>query len=336
MEEGDDSLRTNDQIISSSFLDQGLLSQEPSQEPLPPKTRSHSTSVLRCQEFWKLVTSPVFLCLLLFVSEMTKWFQSPIFDNFKVYKMTSPDSSGLNNNSTVYPQSNQSMKQSTGHSNFCCPKKNKVTPVSGHHKSSHSKLLSNFINKCMINPEFLPSSCTSRRLLVMVNPASGPGKAGSIFKDYVHPLLVEAGINNITLFITTSKASTMDFILQQDLTNMFDGIVVISGDGLIFEVVNGIMKRPDRLQVMSKIPLGIIPGGSGNGLAFSILHANGYVSCQRFGSYFSCLLTTRRSSFASSLFFVVIFSRNCNGFLVHSIMSNISSIHSLTNLHDKS
>jgi hypothetical protein len=38
-----------------------------------------------------------------------------------------------------------------------------------------------------------------------------------------------------------------------------DGIVTVSGDGLFYEVLNGIMSRPDWENVI-KIPLGIIPG----------------------------------------------------------------------------
>lgn len=48
------------------------------------------------------------------------------------------------------------------------------------------------------------------------------------------------------------------------------GIVTIGGDGVLFEVMNGIMERPDWKQIINTIPLAIIPGGSGNGLAKSL------------------------------------------------------------------
>lgn len=118
------------------------------------------------------------------------------------------------------------------------------------------------------------ASGKSKRLLVMVNPAAGPGRAGVIFKDHVAPLLAEAGIA-VTLFVSTSSGGACDYIRSSDLVKHFDGIAIISGDGLIFEVVNGLMKRDDWADVIH-IPLGIIPGGSGNGLAFSINYAVGY------------------------------------------------------------
>lgn len=51
------------------------------------------------------------------------------------------------------------------------------------------------------------------------------------------------------------------------------GVVVAGGDGLLFEVINGIMERPDWSSMFSQLKLGIIPCGSGNGLAKSIGHA---------------------------------------------------------------
>ena len=45
-----------------------------------------------------------------------------------------------------------------------------------------------------------------------------------------------------------------------------NGIVVVSGDGLLYEIVNGMLNRKDWLEIR-KIPIGIIPGGSGNGVA---------------------------------------------------------------------
>ena len=35
-----------------------------------------------------------------------------------------------------------------------------------------------------------------------------------------------------------------EIMLALDLTR-YDGIVIVSGDGLMYEVINGLMKRPD-------------------------------------------------------------------------------------------
>lgn len=46
----------------------------------------------------------------------------------------------------------------------------------------------------------------------------------------------------------------------------------VGGDGIMFEVINGIFERWDWADCVQNIAVGIIPGGSGNGLARSICH----------------------------------------------------------------
>eukprot|EP01100_Stratorugosa_tubuloviscum_P015167 TRINITY_DN852_c0_g1_i1.p1 TRINITY_DN852_c0_g1~~TRINITY_DN852_c0_g1_i1.p1 ORF type:complete len:353 (-),score=163.83 TRINITY_DN852_c0_g1_i1:75-1133(-) len=53
----------------------------------------------------------------------------------------------------------------------------------------------------------------------------------------------------------------------------FRGAVTVSGDGLLYELLNGLLEREDRENVV-KLPLGIIPGGTGNGLAAALNAAN--------------------------------------------------------------
>ena len=46
----------------------------------------------------------------------------------------------------------------------------------------------------------------------------------------------------------------------------YRGLIVISGDGLVYEVINGLMERPDWEKAI-KTPIAQIPGGSANALA---------------------------------------------------------------------
>lgn len=93
-------------------------------------------------------------------------------------------------------------------------------------------------------------------------------------QDCVAPLLMEAGIS-VTLFVSSKSGAAREYVVKtSDLTRHFDGIVIVSGDGLIFEVFNGLMSRDDWDQAI-KIPIGVVPGGSGNGLSFSINYAVG-------------------------------------------------------------
>lgn len=69
--------------------------------------------------------------------------------------------------------------------------------------------------------------------------------------------------------MTTHKGHAEEVCSTIDLDTVKDGIVVVSGDGLFHEVVNGLLHRED-WEAASRIPLGIVPAGSGNGLARSI------------------------------------------------------------------
>ena len=43
--------------------------------------------------------------------------------------------------------------------------------------------------------------------------------------------------------------------------NDYDAIVTVSGDGVIHEIVNGLLSRDDALEI--DIPIGTIPAGKG-------------------------------------------------------------------------
>ncbi|XP_061386795.1 sphingosine kinase 2 [Musca vetustissima] len=109
-------------------------------------------------------------------------------------------------------------------------------------------------------------------LLIFLNPKSGSGKGRVMFQKQVIPVLKEADIP-YELIVTTHANFAREMVRKrQDLTQKYSGIVVASGDGLYFEVLNGIMERPDWRVLTRDLPLGIIPCGSGNGLAKSIAH----------------------------------------------------------------
>ncbi|XP_066271124.1 sphingosine kinase 2-like [Branchiostoma lanceolatum] len=120
-----------------------------------------------------------------------------------------------------------------------------------------------------LTPSLLPSQPT---LLVLLNPFSGQGKAKQYFDDQVMPMMAEADVS-ITLVTTEHSGHAFDVVQTADLSS-WGGIVVVSGDGLLYEVVNGLMSRPDWEQAI-KIPLGILPAGSGNGVCCSINYALG-------------------------------------------------------------
>ncbi len=111
----------------------------------------------------------------------------------------------------------------------------------------------------------------TRHLQVMINPVSGRGQAAQIF-DQVRSLFEQSNIR-YTVKQTFSAADTKNFVKELDLQTI-DGLVIVGGDGTIHDVIAGLMSRRDR-ETAIKIPLGIIPGGTGNGLGKTLLSQSG-------------------------------------------------------------
>ncbi|XP_073840767.1 sphingosine kinase 2 isoform X2 [Musca autumnalis] len=112
-----------------------------------------------------------------------------------------------------------------------------------------------------------------KRLLILLNPKSGSGKAKELFHRQVVPVLNEAEVP-YDLYVTKHSNYAYDFVRRRDLS-VWTEIATVGGDGLFHEVVNGLFKRMDWENVIENISLGIVPCGSGNGLARSIAHCCG-------------------------------------------------------------
>lgn len=136
------------------------------------------------------------------------------------------------------------------------------------------KYLMSSIQQSSLPPCFFKSHDIriENKVLVIANPKSGVGKAREVFQNKVVPIFTEADIN-YDLYCTKHALDAQTLMRTTNLWEYMGGVVVAGGDGLLFEVVNGIMERPDWSTMFSQIKLGIIPCGSGNGLAKSISHA---------------------------------------------------------------
>ncbi|KAH8234779.1 hypothetical protein KR032_003156 [Drosophila birchii] len=109
-----------------------------------------------------------------------------------------------------------------------------------------------------------------RRVLVLLNPKSGSGRAREVFNMHVTPVLNEAEVP-YDLYVTKHS----DFAIEFMSTRCLDAwccVVAVGGDGLFHEIINGLLQREDWAHVLPGLALGIIPCGSGNGLARSIAH----------------------------------------------------------------
>ncbi|XP_063692265.1 sphingosine kinase 2-like isoform X2 [Bolinopsis microptera] len=109
-----------------------------------------------------------------------------------------------------------------------------------------------------------------RTFLAFVNPKGGKGIAKKMWLNTVKPMLDVAGITSEVVY-TEYSGHARDYVQECKELFKYSAIMTVSGDGIVFEVFNGLMKREDHAEAI-KIPLAIIPGGSGNGLCAAILH----------------------------------------------------------------
>jgi sphingosine kinase len=105
-----------------------------------------------------------------------------------------------------------------------------------------------------------------RKFLVFVNPHGGPGKARSIYAKKVAPVL-QAAECGLEVIYTTHRNHAFEVVKEISLD--YDAIIVLSGDGLIHEVLNGLASHKNPMQAL-RIPVSPVPTGSGNGMCLNL------------------------------------------------------------------
>lgn len=143
---------------------------------------------------------------------------------------------------------------------FACPN----TEV----RSRWIRAIQNLIHGLPIDSQ---NPAVTRRLQIFINPISGQ-KKGRIIFDLIRPLLDDSHLE-YTLTETTRPGQIKDTLSHIDLSEI-DGIILVGGDGSIHEAINGLMHRSDWQTAILK-PIGIIPAGTGNGLAKTLLEISG-------------------------------------------------------------
>ncbi|XP_074647436.1 sphingosine kinase 1-like [Tubulanus polymorphus] len=107
----------------------------------------------------------------------------------------------------------------------------------------------------------------NKKYLILLNPFSGPGKALQLFREKIAVMLGESEMPYE--LIITEYANHARNIMKLLTLSEWAGVIIVSGDGLIFEVVNGLMERDDWREAI-KLPIGALPGGSSNALCCAL------------------------------------------------------------------
>ena len=140
---------------------------------------------------------------------------------------------------------------------------------------------------------------TERNVLVLINPVSGAKRnASTIYQDYVKPMVgVQSGtVRHLHVCRTTHAGHAQERMAVRDTAtttttdlnenddtdpgwdiSRYQAIVVMGGDGLLFEVLNGLVARPDAHDLLltnNTLTVGVVGCGTSNGMATSLTHAS--------------------------------------------------------------
>ncbi|KAJ6610464.1 ATP-NAD kinase-like domain-containing protein [Mycena sp. CBHHK59/15] len=110
-----------------------------------------------------------------------------------------------------------------------------------------------------------------RRLLVVVNPHGGQGKAKKLWHEIIEPIFTAAGcVIHVQYTGPVSSPTNAAAIARNVDLEAYDAIVPVSGDGIVNELINGLASREDALSAL-RMPIAPIPAGSGNALSVNIM-----------------------------------------------------------------
>jgi sphingosine kinase len=115
----------------------------------------------------------------------------------------------------------------------------------------------------------------NKRLKVLINPHSGKCTASDLYHRYAEPIFAAAQCV-IDLETTRQPGHATDIAEHLDI-DKYDAIVPCSGDGLAYEVFNGLAKKPNAADALFKVAVALLPCGSGNAMAWN-LYGTGSVS----------------------------------------------------------
>lgn len=118
-----------------------------------------------------------------------------------------------------------------------------------------------------------------KHLLLFINPFGGKKNAMQIYEKYGKTLFQIAGVE-VTVNVSQRKDQIRDFLINHNL-DMFDSVACVGGDGTVSELFNGLVLRECKVKQIDfddidatlpkpTLPIGIIPGGSTDTIAYCI------------------------------------------------------------------
>ena len=75
----------------------------------------------------------------------------------------------------------------------------------------------------------------------------------------------------VDLITTERQFHARDYVAETSLAGQYYAVVICGGDGILHEVVNAMQKKAPE----ERVPIGLLPGGSSDGMAVSVLTESG-------------------------------------------------------------
>jgi len=111
---------------------------------------------------------------------------------------------------------------------------------------------------------------TREPLLVFVNPYSGTKQGEHIWREKCQPLCDAAGLKT-EVVVTDHAGHAREFVHDFDRSR-YSAIATVGGDGILNEVINGLMTREDWRDVID-IPVAPVAGGTGNACGYTLYNS---------------------------------------------------------------
>jgi len=122
-----------------------------------------------------------------------------------------------------------------------------------------------------LNVWAIGSATLTRKFLVMINPKSGKGDSKRLWEKEIEPLMKSIPGITFDVITTTHGGHAREYILASKNLSDYSGLLIVSGDGLVHETLDGLRERGDNL--LEQLPIGHLSGGTGNGLIASMLYS---------------------------------------------------------------
>ncbi len=110
-----------------------------------------------------------------------------------------------------------------------------------------------------------------KKYLLYLNPIGGQGTALNCWKKVEKLFINKNSFIEIETFYTDYYRHAYDNTLNIKNNDSYQGIICCSGDGIIHEVINAIMERDRINNEFWDIPVGVIPAGTSNALAKTLV-----------------------------------------------------------------